>query len=340
MFETLKILTGPTASGKSEVALQMARQGGGTAGRLKGGICLRRTGTEIISADSMQIYRGMDVGTAKPSLEVRREVPHHLIDIVDPWEAYNVGQYVQEVTRVIADLEARGREPLIVGGTALYLKALTEGLFSGPGADWGIRQELETVAVEKGVDYLHGILTGVDPVSARRIQKGDLRRVVRALEVYKKTGRPISAWQQEWGVRGAGGGFDNSEIRNPDSEFCMVILSLDRKELYRRIEERVERMFEEGLVEEVRRLLSHPPGLGRQAREALGYAEVIEYLEGRLTLEGAKELVKKNTRHFAKRQMTWFRGFVRAGWAKWLEVKEGDRPGEVAERATGLLFRD
>src|SRR3990167_3037462 len=236
----LKILTGPTAVGKSSVAIQIARQ----------------AGAEIVSADSMQIYRGMDIGTAKPSLETRREIPHHLIDILDPWSAsggYSVGRYVQDAAEIIRGLESKGKESLVVGGTALYIKALTEGLFKGPGADWGIRQELEGVAREKGVHYLHGVLAEVDPASAQQIQKGDLRRVVRALEVYQKTGHPISSWQQEWGI-------SHSASR-------MVILSLDRRELYQRIEERVERMFQEGLVEEVRRLTAHPLGLGRQARE-------------------------------------------------------------------------
>ncbi|MBI5126135.1 MAG: tRNA (adenosine(37)-N6)-dimethylallyltransferase MiaA, partial [Planctomycetes bacterium] len=151
----LKILTGPTAVGKSGVAVQIARQ----------------VGAEIVSADSMQIYRGMDIGTAKPSLETRREIPHHLIDILDPWEAYSVGRYVQDAAEIVLGLESEGKESLVVGGTALYIKALAEGLFKGPGADWGIRQELEGVAREKGVHYLHGVLAEVDPVSAQQIQK-------------------------------------------------------------------------------------------------------------------------------------------------------------------------
>ncbi|HHT9155125.1 MAG TPA: tRNA (adenosine(37)-N6)-dimethylallyltransferase MiaA [Candidatus Tripitaka sp. YC43] len=320
----LKILTGPTAVGKSGVAVQIARQ----------------VGAEIVSADSMQIYRGMDIGTAKPSLETRREIPHHLIDILDPWEAYSVGRYVQDAAEIVLGLESEGKESLVVGGTALYIKALTEGLFKGPEADWGIRQELEGVAREKGVHYLHGVLAEVDPASAQQIQKGDLRRVVRALEVYQKTGHPISSLQQEWGMRHSNAEFGirssgfNSAIRNPHSTSRMVILSLDRRELYQRIEERVERMFQEGLVEEVRRLTAHPLGLGRQAREALGYAEVIEYLGGKMTLSETKELTKRNTRRFAKRQMTWFRSFT---GAVWLEIKE-DGSEEAAKRAMEILY--
>lgn len=317
----LKILTGPTAVGKSSVAIQIARQ----------------AGAEIVSADSMQIYRGMDVGTAKPSLETRREIPHHLIDILDPWSAsggYSVGRYVQDAAEIVRGLESKGKGSLVVGGTALYIKALAEGLFKGPEADWGIRQELEGVAREKGVHYLHGVLAEVDPTSAQQIQKGDLRRVVRALEVYQKTGHPISSLQQEWGMRGAECGIRNSELRTSHSASRMVILSLDRRELYQRIEERVERMFQEGLVEEVRRLTAHPLGLGRQAREALGYAEVIEYLGGKMTLSEAKGLVKRNTRRFAKRQMTWFRSFT---GAVWLEIKE-EGSEEAAKRAMEILY--
>lgn len=315
----LKILTGPTAAGKSSVAIQIARQ----------------VGAEIVSADSMQIYRGMDIGTAKPSLETRHEIPHHLIDILDPWSAsggYSVGRYVQDAAEIVRGLESEGKGYLVVGGTALYIKALTEGLFKGPGADWGIRQELEGVAREKGVHYLHGVLAEVDPASAQQIQKGDLRRVVRALEVYQKTGRPISSWQQEWG------GHYSSKVQGFKSSSTpatlIVILSMDRRELYQRIEERVERMFQEGLVEEVRRLTAHPLGLGRQAREALGYAEVIEYLGGKMTLSEAKGLVKRNTRRFAKRQMTWFRSFT---GAVRLEIKE-EGPEEAAKRAMEILY--
>ncbi len=322
----LKILTGPTAIGKSGVAIQIARQGGRAT---------PDNGVEIISADSMQIYRGMDVGTAKPPLEVRREIPHHLIDILDPWEAYSVGRYVKDAAGIISDLGLKGKECLVVGGTALYIKALTEGLFEGPEADWEIRRELETVAAEKGVHYLHSMLEGLDPATAQRIQKGDLRRVVRALEVYRKTGRPISSWQQEWGAQGAECGMRNSELRTPHAAFLMVVLSLERRQLYQRIDERVERMFKEGLVEEVKQLLTHPLGLGRQAREALGYAEVIEYLEGKLGLPEVKELIKKNTRRFAKRQLTWFRGFKEAVW---LEIKGEEEPETIAERAMRILY--
>ncbi len=309
----MKILAGPTAVGKSEVAIQIARQ----------------VGIEIISADSMQIYHGMDIGTAKPSLKIRQETPHHLIDILDPWEAYSVGCYVKDAQNIIRNLESRGKEHLVVGGTALYLKALTEGLFQGPGADWEVRHELEAVAAEKGIHYLHSKLEEVDPNAAQRIERGDLRRVVRALEVYQKTGRPISYWQQEW-ERGT------SPPEADAPTYRMVILSMDRRALYRRIEERVERMFEDGLVEEVRRLLAHHMGLSRQAREALGYAEVIEYLEGKRSLSDTKELIKRNTRRFAKRQMTWFRSFVRRGRAGLIEMREGIE--EVAKRVTEVLY--
>ncbi len=275
----------------------------------------------------------MDIGTAKPPLEVRLEIPHHLIDIVDPWESYSVGRYVQDAQGVIKDLSTSGgcgKEHIVVGGTALYIKALTEGLFQGPEADWAIRQELEGMAAKRGVSYLHSLLEEVDPIAAKRIETGDLRRVVRALEVYRKTGRPISSWQKEWVE------FKTEADLAPEShsqDIKIVVLSMDRKELYRRIEERVEGMFQQGLVEEVQRLREHPLGLGRQAREALGYAEVLEYLEGRLSLPEAKELIKRNSRRFAKRQLTWFRSFK---GAKWLEVTGGAE--ETAKRVQEVFY--
>lgn len=181
MKQPLWILTGPTASGKSEVALHLARS----------------IGAEIISADSMLVYRGMDVGTAKPTREVRADITHHLIDIVEPFERYSVGRFVSDAHKAIADIESRGKRHIIVGGTGLYIKALREGLFSAPEADWALREELMAVAEEKGTEYLHNALREVDPRSAERIPEGDLRRTVRALEVYRKTGHAISLLQRE-----------------------------------------------------------------------------------------------------------------------------------------------
>ncbi|HHT9118670.1 MAG TPA: tRNA (adenosine(37)-N6)-dimethylallyltransferase MiaA [Candidatus Hypogeohydataceae bacterium YC38] len=305
MHQSFWILTGPTASGKTEVAFHLAKE----------------IGAEIISADSMQVYRGMDIGTAKPPLELRREVPHHLIDIVDPWESYSVGRYILDAREAMSRVEERGRRCLVVGGTGLYVKAIREGLFRGPDADWALREELAAVAEDKGSAYLHGVLQGIDPVSAGRIHEKDLRRIIRALEVYQKTGKAISLLQREWGT-----------IRE---DSILVVLSLKREELNRRVEERVQRMMKEGLVEEVRHLLSSPKGLSKQAREALGYKEVLDYLSGCISLAEAEELIKRNTRRFAKRQMTWFRSF--AG-ARWLEIKEGEDVQGLTKRVMEVFI--
>ncbi len=306
MKQPLWILTGPTASGKSEVALHIARS----------------IGAEIISADSMLVYRGMDVGTAKPTREVRADVTHHLIDIVEPSEPYSVGRFVSDAHKAIADIESRGKRYIIVGGTGLYIKALREGLFSAPEADWALREELMAVAEEKGAEYLHNALREVDPRSAERIPEGDLRRTVRALEVHRKTGHAISLLQREWGQ---GGG-----------ESVLIALHRRRKNLHRRIEERVDRMLELGLVAEVERLLGRPDKPGKQASEALGYKEVIEHLKGKLSADEMRDKIKQNTRRFAKRQMTWFRSFCRVNW---LAVDEGEDAESVAKRAQEVLKR-
>ncbi len=306
MHQPLWILTGPTASGKSEVAFHVARE----------------TGAEIISADSMQVYRGMDIGTAKPSREVRAEVPHHLIDVVEPSGSYSVGRFTRDALETIGDVERRGKRHLVVGGTGLYIKALREGLFSGPGADWSLREELMAVAEERGSAYLHNVLREVDPESAARINDRDLRRIVRALEVYRKTGRAISLLQREWGRDGG--------------DSALVVLYRSRDDLYQRIEERVDKMLEQGLVEEVEGLLSLPEGLGKQAREALGYKEAIEYLDGRLGADEMHDKIKQNTRRFAKRQMTWFRSFPRAHW---LVISGGEDKKLISRRVQKVLER-
>ncbi|MCQ4574441.1 MAG: tRNA (adenosine(37)-N6)-dimethylallyltransferase MiaA [Candidatus Brocadiales bacterium] len=307
MNQPLWILTGPTASGKSDVAFHVARA----------------MGAEIISADSMQVYRGMDIGTAKPSSEARAGVPHHLIDVVEPSESYSVGRFVRDAQQVITDVEQRGGRHLVTGGTGLYIKALREGLFSGPEADWALREELMAVAEEKGSAYLHNILKDADPGGAARINDGDLRRIVRALEVHQKTGRAISLLQREWGRDGG--------------ESSLIVLYRSKSDLHRRIEQRVDKMLEQGLVEETQRLLSHPKGsLGKQAREALGYKEVIEYLDGKLSADQMRDNIKQHTRRFAKRQMTWFRSFPRAIW---MVINEGEDTKSVSKRVQRVLER-
>ena len=281
-FANALILTGPTASGKSALALELA-------GPLD---------AEIISADSMTLYRGMDIGTAKPSTENLQRVPHHLIDVLDPWESASVAWWLDRAEAVVRDIEARGKTALFVGGTPFYLKALLCGLFPAPPADHELRGRLEAEAEIEGREALHARLAAVDSASARRLHPNDVRRVVRALEVWHLTGKPISAWQQQdW--------WDGNTPRfRPGS--CLVV-DVSRADLYARIDRRVEAMFAAGWVDEVRRLRDLPRPLSREAAQALGYREIGEYLDGRRTLAETVAEVELRTRQFAKRQLTWFR---------------------------------
>jgi tRNA dimethylallyltransferase len=272
-------LTGPTASGKSAVGVELARH----------------IDAEIVSLDSIAVYRGMDIGTAKPTPDERRDVPHHLIDMLDPWQEFSLAQYIEAAGRASAEIAARGRQTLFVGGTPLYLKGLLRGIFQGPPADWQLRRRLADEAARQADDWLHQRLAAVDPVAASRLHPNDARRLIRALEVFEKTGRSISELQQQF------------ETGRPAGECHVFVLDWPRQELCDRIDRRVEEMFSAGLVEEVRRLLAGPHPLSRTARQAVGYREVIEHLEGRRGLPETVELVQLHTRQLAKRQSTWFR---------------------------------
>jgi tRNA dimethylallyltransferase len=272
-------ITGPTACGKSELALVVAEQ----------------IGAEILSLDSMAIYRGMDIGTAKPSLDQRLRVAHHLIDLVDVHQEFSVADYVAAAHKAADEVRQRGRIPLFVGGTPLYLKALLRGLFVGPKADWSFRRRLETEATEHGPAALHARLVEVDPPTAVRLHPNDLRRVIRALEVFAQTGTPISELQRQ---------FDRAR---PAKECHCFVVQRPREELYGRINARVDAMFAAGLVDETRGLLSGRGMLSRTAGQAVGYREVIEHLQGQRDLPATIELAKTRTRQFAKRQLTWFR---------------------------------
>jgi tRNA dimethylallyltransferase len=273
-------LTGPTAAGKTAVGVELAL----------------RLGAEIVSMDSMALYRGMDLGTAKPTADERAAVPHHLIDLIEPHRRYSLAEYLQAGQACIRQIKARRREVLFVGGTPLYLKGLLRGIFTGPPADWRLRSQLQEQVRQHGPQALHRRLAAVDPAAAERLHPHDTRRVIRAVEVYEKTGRPISQWQQQF------------QAGRPADACRVFVLSWPRHVLYARIERRVEQMFAAGLVEEVRRLLARPEPLSRTARQAVGYREVIEHLQGHRGLPETIELVKLHTRQLAKRQHTWFRG--------------------------------
>ena len=273
-------LTGATAGGKTRIGLELARL----------------LDAEIVSLDSMAIYRGMDIGTAKPSLDHQRRVPHHLIDIVEPVESISVSQYLNRASEVIAQIRGRGKQVLFVGGTALYLKALLRGLFDGPPADWDFRQQIEQELAHVESVKLYERLQMVDPVTAHKLHPNDRRRIIRALEVYRSSGKPISHWQME---------FDQAT----DPCQCRVFtIRHPREILHQRIESRVEGMFEQGLVQEVETLLERWETLGQTAAQAVGYREVIQYVAGEMDLAETIEKVKVRTRRFARHQETWFRG--------------------------------
>jgi tRNA dimethylallyltransferase len=282
----LVIILGPTGVGKSQTAVRLA---------------LRFDG-EVINGDSLQVYRGFEIGTDKPTPEARRGVRHHLLDIVDPSVQFTAADFVREALRAADDILDRRRLPFVVGGTGLYLKALVDGLFPGPGRNPSLRARLEAEAAGKGLDALFRELEQVDPAYARKVRGRDRIRIIRALEVYRSTGRPMSEHFRE----------TTSPVKG--YRVTRIGLELDRAALNRQIEDRVERMFGQGFVEEVRALLGQ--GIGRDAPpfRALGYRHVLKCLDGLMSLEDAKALTKLDTRHYAKRQMTWFRKMAGVTW--------------------------
>lgn len=281
-FNKPLVIIGPTASGKSDLAMAVAR----------------KTGAEILSVDSMQVYQGMDIGTAKPTPAERAEIRHHLIDVVPANEPFTVARFVELADRVIADAAAR-RAPLIAtGGTPLYYKSLFEGLFDGPGADAAIRDRLRALSNAE----LHAYLSRVDPPAATRIHLNDTKRLIRALEVYELTGQPISSFQTDWAAP------------KPRHDAVWVGLLWDREALNRRINARVKNMIQAGWLDETRRLLEQHGELSPTAAEATGYRELIDHLQGRLSLDDAIEQIKIATRQLARRQMKWFKRFTQVHW--------------------------
>jgi tRNA dimethylallyltransferase len=289
-FRNALILTGPTGSGKSALAVELAA----------------RHGAEIVSMDSMALYRGMDVATAKPDAEQRGRVPHHLIDVLDPWASASVAWWLDRAADCVRDIEARGKRVLIVGGTPLYLKALLYGLFDGPPADPDLRRRLTAEAEHIGSTALHARLADVDPLSAARLHVNDVRRVIRALEVWELTGRPLSHWQRQWPVPSLPHEVSSTAGLVPGTP-CVLWLELPRDELYARIDARVVQMFAAGLLHEAAALRRLPQPLSREAAQAVGYREAFAHLDGRATLNETIGLIQMRSRRLAKRQLTWFR---------------------------------
>ena len=305
-------IAGPTAVGKSEIALRLAEQLGG----------------EIISADSMQVYRGLDIGTAKPSPAERARVPHHLVDICDLTENFDAAQFIRRAQSAVTEISARGHVPVFCGGTGLYFKAFLSGLGEAPATNPELRAELEAASFEA---LLHE-LRERDPVAYEKIDKQNPRRVIRAVEVIRLTGKPFSAQRARWGETPSSpnpetqkSGHDGA---SPRRLYCFTRPGPD---LHARINARVDAMFARGLVEETRALLQHGLAENKTALQAIGYRQVVEYLRDERSLTETIELVKSRTRQFAKRQLTWFR---RHGNMEWIELKPGESVETVSQRIT------
>ncbi|UVI27699.1 tRNA (adenosine(37)-N6)-dimethylallyltransferase MiaA [Paenibacillus spongiae] len=282
----LLVLIGPTAVGKTRTSLDIAKA----------------WNAEIISGDSMQVYRGMDIGTAKIKPEEREGIPHHLIDILEPVEPFSVADFQERCTALIADITKRGKLPFIVGGTGLYVESVAYGYgFADVGSDEAYREEMQQFADRYGAGALHDKLRAIDPDSACRLHMNDQRRIIRALEIYHLTGVTLSEQLE-------------GQKKTSPYELCIVGLMTDRKLLYERINRRVDAMIEAGLVAEVQGLLDRGVSPGAIAMQGLGYKEIIAYLQGLYTLEAAVELLKRDTRRYAKRQLSWFRHMKDIAW--------------------------
>jgi tRNA dimethylallyltransferase len=304
--ERFLILVGPTGVGKTGLSLELARQASG----------------EIVSADSRLVYRLMDIGTAKPDSRMRRDIPHHMIDIVDPGEEYTCKRFEQEARQAIRDILKRGRLPIVVGGSGLYVRALTSGIFDGPARDGRLRRRLLAEAETRGRMYLWERLRTVDPAKAERIDPANVTRVIRALEVYEITGKPMSMLEGE-----------ATPFEIPTATFG---LSRRRAELYSMIDRRVDEMMASGFVDEVKNLLAGGCAEALAVRQSLGYSELMLHLEGSLTLEEAGDLIKQHTRNFAKRQMTWFR---KERDITWIDITGRFDYTDIATEILTLLVR-
>ena len=299
MKRTVIFIVGPTATGKSATAVQLAK-------KLNG---------EIISCDSMQVYKCMDIITSKPSLALRKQIPHHLMDFLSPDKEYNVACYRKQALRKIKEINKKEKSVLFVGGTGLYMSILLDGIFQAKAQNKIIRNRLYKEAKNRGSEYLYKRLQEVDAEAALKIHPHDTKRIIRALETFQACGKPISQLQKE--RKGLSNEFD----------IKIFALNMAREKLYERIERRIDKMFNQGLLEEAKKLLKLK--LSKTARYAIGINEIKGYLDGRYDLEQAKRLMKKNTRNYAKRQLTWFRKDKRI---EWVEIKDKETPESVANR--------
>lgn len=302
MTYPLLCIVGPTAVGKTRISIETAL----------------RTGGEIISGDSMQVYRYMDIGTAKPSLEERKEIVHHLIDILYPHEPFSVADFQRRVFQLIPDICSRGRLPILAGGTGLYLKAVVDQYDFGEGtANWELRERLRRQGELFGNNYLYRRLEKIDPKSAEKIHPNDLKRIIRALEVYLTTGKKFSRQQEKL------------PAEKLPLKTLIIGLTMNRGRLYERIEQRVDLMMDQGLVQEVKSLLKRGYSPQLISMQGLGYRHMVKYLQGRYTKEEAVELLKRDTRRFAKRQLTLFR---RNHNIIWIDLDQHNQEVEIIEK--------
>jgi len=322
------LILGVTASGKGRLAFELAES----------------LGAEIISIDSMKVYRRMDIGTAKPPKhvlssiegEARQQVKYHLIDVVEPSESFSVGKFLDLAHLAIGQINSRNKPIIAVGGTALYIKVLLYGLFEGPSADEHLRTEMKRRAETEGLILLYRELTQVDPIAAERISPKDAKRIIRALEVYKLTGKPISSFQKQWDSLAGTPVVPVVNGRGTKNDWTIIGLRREKTEENKSINVRVKKMIAAGLVDEVKSLLAEEKPLSPQARSAIGYAEIIDYLNSRQSLEDAVELIKKNTRRLAKHQRTWFKTFPPRR-INWLDIEPNESAKKILSRAEALI---
>ena len=303
------LILGVTASGKGKLAFELAK----------------KLDAEILSIDSMKVYRRMDIGTGKPSKEARKQINYHLIDVVEPSQSFSVDIFLNLAEQTLKQIESKNKPVIAVGGSAMYIKALLYGIFEGPGSNDQIREQLKEQIAQTSLEDLHKKLAEIDPVASERIHSNDEKRIIRALEVYYLTGKPISSFQQQFDLPQAKGNWK------------IIGLRREKDEENRRINARVKKMLQLGLVDEVKSLLAEEKPLSLQARSAIGYAEIIDYLAGRETLEKAVEKIKINTRRFAKAQRTWFKTFKNVNW---LDVSSDDDIEHILAKTIDLLSNE
>ena len=306
-MKNLICIAGPTASGKTALSIALAKELGG----------------EIVSCDSMQVYKGMDIGTAKPTAEEMENIPHHMLSVAEPWEDFSVGKYCRLATPIVDDILSRGKTAIIVGGTGLYMDALIKGNDFAPVPSTGRREELEKLAAEKGIEAVIEQLRTVDPESADRLHPSDQKRIIRAIEVYLETGETITEHNRK------------TQLIPPRySPVWFALEDADRARLYARIDKRVEVMLEQGLIAEIQGLLDAGIPEKCTAMQAIGYKEFVDAIRGRSSMETATALVQQSSRKYAKRQLTWFR---RNSAIHWLVREENEGTREILQKARQVL---